>query len=238
MFQLLKFSISCLVCLFFQTVIIGQTTPKFSVVLANHYSKSYFSGTTFNLDHLEKGTYSWGIAGHYHFKGKSEKRHFSIGFALQRVGSGGKNLWEDSTLELEETYGQFPITVKTRNFVYYTSFPLALHFTTAKKWSFSPNISLEYPLGIGFFSKYESADGERKIRDRVGFDLLAFYPALFSLGAGFQVGKEFPLNQKYSLLIAGKFNSYSLLAFRSHDDFRIQREEYPYSFGLNVGLVF
>ncbi len=215
----------------------AQSLPKYSVFLNHQYSKSYFSQPSFFNDDPIQGTYSWGLDGHYHFRRTNNKNILSLGIAITRIGHGNNNIWEDSTPEFEEIYGEFPIQRINREFVYYFSFPTTFHFKISNNLFISPNIAFEYPLAVGDFSKYTSTDG-RISKEKIHFDILAFYPALFSLGTGVQIGWHIPINEKYTFVFGGKLQLYSLLAFRAHDDFRIGRKEYPYSLGIQTGISF
>jgi len=147
-------------------------------------------------------------------------------------------IWRDATPELIVQYGKFPINVKEREFVHYVNVPLSIHFNFPKNWFFTPNISIEYPFGISDFNKYKNDVGDVVRKERGKVLVLAFYPELFSLGAGFQVGKLVPLTEKVQLSVGLKLVGYSLLAFRAHDDFRIGRNEYPFGLGVNLGILF
>ena len=215
----------------------AQVAGKFNLVFANHLSKSFYAKKYPGQNQPKRASYSLGLEAHYNFPYK-EKINFSVGLAYQRVGHGRKDIWRNETPELVERYGKFPIKVKEREFVHYASLPLSVHFHFPNNWFFTPNISLEYPFGISDFVKYKNDNGKVTRRERGKVLVLAFYSHLFSLGAGFQVGKILPMSEKYQLSIGLKLVGYSLLAYRAHDDFRIGREEYPFGIGINIGVLF
>ena len=230
-----SFIVVLMVVLLFSFEAIAQNDHKLSFLVHSNYNSNFI---TEHQEEETEGRIGYGLELNYQFGDGGKRLRSSLGIAFSRIGKSRQFLWEDATPELEELYGKFPIHYSMWDDVYYLSFPYTLTYHFTKGWQLGSRLSLDYPLGTGYYRQRSSDDGQVVETHKQGFDSTKPYLWNSSIGLGLQLAKTITINEKFGLLIGTNFKVFALLAARKNDYFPHEESERPYSLGISVGLVF
>ena len=215
--------------------VFSQNQRSFILKIHNHYSANFITQSD---KEDQSGRYGYGIEILKKLGTTEDNIELFIGLSYSKVGKSSTLLWEDGTPEREEQYGKFPIRYEMWDVVHYLSVPFNIQFRVKENFFIHGAMSLDYPIGTGYFRERRSDDNAVVETTMDRFDSTKAYLFNTSVGLSTAVEKTFPLNDQVDLSLGLKFKIYTILAARSNDYFPHEDYERPYTIGLITGIRF